>query len=976
MENINVYIRLKPTKDKLESNFSYDIKTITNSKTKEIFTFDSVIAPSMTNKDIFEKLIKQNLANLLKGINVSIFAYGQTSTGKTYTMRGDQKLNEGLIPLSIKEIFNSLNNKDSSITKYIIKVSYTEIYNETVNDLIDPSKKNLEIRESGNKGIFVNNLSEITVNNVDKAMQLLNKGESNRIIAETKLNEKSSRSHTIFKINIEFFLKEKNNNKEKKYNSQLNLVDLAGSENVSKAKCEGMRIKEGGNINKSLLALSNVINKLSQNNKSFVNYRDSKLTRLLQTALGGNSKTSIICTMVDDNSHYSETLNTLHFGMKAKNIKTTVKVNEVIDDKGKIAMENQALRNKIKMLEKLISDKKSLKDKENNNNNIENNVNTTYSILSSGNKNDIQNNEQISNLEKEVSLLKRYLMNNEEMGSDINSIQGGADWMSVQGGNDIHNNIYNINSGMSNINTSAYKNSFKQRISNLSAIRGSESAIKSTYFNSPCIPRQYHTDFNNNNFNNTNINHYDNFKRNICMTEMRPGPYIPKNFFHSAIRNTAPQNNNFLYGSNVKFSMPDLNNLNSANFDNGNDYLMKENEELKKNIYELKKTYYEVVQSKEQQIKLLNQNHDMTLENCEKLIKEAEANYMNLKTDYDQIMEKMKMKDSELNDLKQKNINQDSSINYYKKELNKVKDLNYASEIEAKYNTLLEENIKLKQKEEEETSKLKQENELLKKNIDMIDNKYKEKCQELNDNQKKINEAKKLHEKEVQKYKIELKNCKNNANKGKNLKNNKGNNLDNDKIKEYEEQINKLIQENNDYRNNLEKIEKTQIVEYQKLLDDSFAKIAQLNKELNDSKDKNKYLEKALNIVEKTTKQDNSNINNLIENDIGSKKDNIIDINEQSCKQNKNKDNENKKIESTIRQNKNTYNNLSSNGRGKNCEYSNGDKNNDFLNKKRKGMPKIYQNVLNKQQINSGINQTPNKENNNILNTEFSNFEI
>ena len=976
MENISVYIRLKPTstKDKSDSNFTYDSKSITNSKTKEIFTFDSIITPTMSNKDIFDKLIKQNLNSLLKGINISIFAYGQTSTGKTFTMKGDPKNNDGLIPLSIKEIFNSLNNKDSLITKYVVKVSYSEIYNETVNDLIDSSKKNLEIRESANKGIFVSNLSELIVTNVEKTMQLLNKGESNRIIAETKLNEKSSRSHTIFKINIEFFLKDKNN-KEKKYNSQLNLVDLAGSENVSKAKCEGMRIKEGGNINKSLLALSNVINKLSQNNKSFVNYRDSKLTRLLQTSLGGNSKTTIICTIVDDNLHYSETLNTLHFGMKAKNIKTTVKANEIINDKGKIAMENQALRNKIKMLEKLINDKKSLKDKENNNNNGD----KAYSVISSGNKNDIQNNEQISNLEKEVTLLKRYLMNNEEMGSDINSIQGPGDWMSVQG-NDLYNNMYNMNSGMSNANASAYKPSFKQRINNLSAIRGSGSAIKSSYFNSPCVPRQHQPEFNTSAINHIEGYNNNNFRRNICMTEMRPGAFVPKNFFHSAIRKTAPQNTNFLYGSNMKFSVPDLNNLsslnnlNSTNFDMGmgSDYLMKENEELKKNIYELKKTYYEVIQSKEQQIKLLNQNHDMTLENCEKLIKEAEANYMNLKTDYDQMMEKMKVKDNELNDLKQKNITQDSSINYYKKELNKVKDLNYASEIEAKYNSLLEENIKLKQKEEEETAKLKEENDLLKKNIDMIDNKYKEKCQELNENQKIINDTKKQHEKELQKYKIEIKNYKNNINKGKNNKSGKGNNnsIDNDKIKEYEEQINKLIQENNDYKINLEKIEKTQIIEYQKLLDDSFAKIVQLSKELNDSKDKNKYLEKALNIVEKNNKNNKNEELNINTND------NIIELNEQSCKQNKNKNQEkdNKKLQTTVRQNKDNYN-FSSNARGKNYEYTNGE-NKDYLNKKRKGMPKVYQNVINKQQINSAINQTPNKENNNILNTEFSNFEI
>ena len=706
MENISVYIRLKPTKDKTDSNFTFESKTITNSKTKEVFTFDSVIQPSTTNKDIFEKLIKQNLSSLLKGINISIFAYGQTSSGKTYTMKGETKSNnEGLIPLSIKEIFNSLNDKESLITKSIVKVSYSEIYNEMVNDLIDPSKKNLEIRESMNKGIFVNNLSEIIVTNMEKAMQLYNKGESNRIIAETKLNEKSSRSHTIFKINIEFFLKDKNN-KEKKYNSQLHLVDLAGSENVSKAKCEGIRIKEGGNINKSLLALSNVINKLSQNNKSFVNFRDSKLTRLLQTALGGNSKTSIICTMIDDSSHYSETLNTLHFGMKAKNIKTTVKANEVINDKGRIAMENQALRNKIKMLEKLINDKKSLKGKENNS--LQNNTNNK-SILSSGNKN--ENNEQISNLEKEVSMLKKYLMTNEEMGSDINSIQGGGDWMNPPGGmNDMYGNMYN---GMNNLTASAYKPGFSQRISNLSAIRGSGSAIKSTYFNSPRMQKHY-TD----NMNNTRI-----------LTEIRPaGGFMNNNFFHSAIRNTAPQNNNYLFYSNAKFPMPDLVSMN--NFDMGNDYLIKENEELKKTIYEMKKTYFEIVQKKDEQIKLMNQNHETTLENCEKLIKEAEANYINLKTEYDQIMEKIKNKDNELNDLKQKNISQDSSIDYYKKELIKVKDLNYATELEAKYNTLVEENLKLKQKEEEETSKLKEENELLKKNIEMIDNKYKETCQE------------------------------------------------------------------------------------------------------------------------------------------------------------------------------------------------------------------------------------------------------
>ena len=422
------------------------------------------------------------------------------------------------------------------------------------------------------------------------------------------------------------------------------------------------------------------------------------------------------------------------------------------------------------------------------------------------------------------------------------------------------------------------------------------------------------------------------------MTEMRPPSNVPKNFFHSAIRKTAPQNNNFLFGSNSKIPIPELN-INNPN--NGNDYLIKENEDLKKNINELKNTYNEVVKSKEQQILLLNQNHDMTLGNCEKLIKEAESNYMNLKTEYDQAIEKMKLKDNELNDLKQKNINQTESINYYMNELNKMKDVNYASEIEGKYNSLLEENIKLKQKEEKETIKLKEENDLLKKNIDMIDTKYKEKCKEINENQKKNNDDKKQIEKELQKCRIELKNFKNTQakkisknttteNTTTNVNKNSNNNIDNDKIKDYEEKINKLMEENAQYKTNLEKIEKTQIPEYQKLLDDSFAKIAQLNKEINESKDKNKYLEKALNIVEQTARKDNLNFSTC------NTKDSIL-------------------------------------------FGSNGD-NKDFLNKKRK-IPKIYQDVIDNQQLNKNnehINNinTPNKDCNNMMNIEFSNFEI
>ena len=917
MENISVYIRFKPLENQNVSNFAYDTKKITDYKTNEVFSFDHIIPPSESNSELFEKLIKQNITSLLKGINITLFLYGQSTSGKTYTMKGDQTSNEGLIHLCLKEIFDRINKTESNITKSVIKISYSEIYNENINDLIDNTKKNLELKESP-KGAYINNLSVHQVSNYESAIQILNKEENNKNISNDRLNK----ANYIFKVNVEF------NINEKKYISRLNLVELAGSENISKP-C--------GNINKGIISLNNVINKLSQNNnKCFINYKDSKLTKLLQTSFNCNTKTSFICTIIDDNEHYSENINTLKFGIKAKSIKISVKPNEINNDKKNNSKENQALRNKIKLLEKIIHDKKSMKENKSNNSNNsihmtsnknKNNSNKKYNdLLKTVNKKD----EQISNLEKEVSMLKQYLINNEEIGSDFGSVQSPQDWINTQG--DIYSNIYNMN------NMSAYKSSFKQRISNLSAIRGSGSAIKSSFFNSPVIPRHHQSEF----YSNSNINHIEafnnNFKRNLCMTEMRPPANVPKNFFHSAIRKTAPQNNNFLFGSNSKIPIPELN-INNPN--TGNDYLIKENEDLKKNINELKNTYNEVVKSKEQQILLLNQNHDMTLGNCEKLIKEAESNYMNLKTEYDQAIEKMKLKDNELNDLKQKNINQTESINYYMNELNKMKDVNYASEIEGKYNSLLEENIKLKQKEEKETIKLKEENDLLKKNIDMIDTKYKEKCKELNENQKKNNDDKKQIEKELQKCRIELKNFKNtqakkisknttSENTTTNVNKNSNNNIDNDKIKDYEEKINKLMEENIQYKTNLEKIEKTQIPEYQKLLDDSFAKIAQLNKEINESKDKNKYLEKALNIVEQTARKDNLNFSTC------NTKDSIL-------------------------------------------FGSNGD-NKDFLNKKRK-IPKIYQDVIDNQQLNKNnehINNinTPNKDCNNMMNIEFSNFEI
>ena len=401
---------------------------------------------------------------------MTIFAYGQTSTGKTYTMQGNPPENEGIIPLTLKEIFEKIKNSKDIINSKI-SVSFIEIYNESINDLLDNTKINLDLRETSNKEVIVNNLTEIKINNHEEALNLLSKGNESRIVASTKLNEKSSRSHSIFRLNVEITKKKENNNDYENENkkiilkSHINLIDLAGSENSSKTGCVGQRLKEGSNINKSLLALSNVINKLSQNNGNnsgvgggnfFVNYRDSKLTRLLQNSLGGNSKTAIICTITDDSEHYTETMNTLHFGNKAKNIKTVIKVNEIKNQNcQQMLLENERLKKKLKELEQELTSQKKLRFNEmllmTENNNIHNNLNLNKDInltappkinlnrsfllcnTSNNNKNDSSqtlknsfkeiniNRTQLalSNMERELSLLKKYLLT--EQKENINS---------------------------------------------------------------------------------------------------------------------------------------------------------------------------------------------------------------------------------------------------------------------------------------------------------------------------------------------------------------------------------------------------------------------------------------------------------------------------------------------------------------------------------------------------------------------------
>ncbi|XP_036791711.1 centromere-associated protein E isoform X5 [Oncorhynchus mykiss] len=298
------------------------------------FSFDRVFSAEETTLQLYQELAKPLVVSTVEGYNGTIFAYGQTSSGKTFTMMGSS-LTPGVIPLAMEDVFQTIKNCPKK--EFLLRVSYLEIYNETVTDLLCDSwkRKPLEIREGNNKNVYVADLTEELVTSPEQALAWIRKGEKNRHYGKTKMNQRSSRSHTIFRMILESRDRGDSASGENSdcaiIVSHLNLVDLAGTERASQTGAEGTRFKEGCNINRSLFTLGQVIKKLSdETQKGFTNYRDSKLTRILQNSLGGNAKTVIICTITPVT--LEETLSTLQFASAAKNMKNDPHVTEVSDD--------------------------------------------------------------------------------------------------------------------------------------------------------------------------------------------------------------------------------------------------------------------------------------------------------------------------------------------------------------------------------------------------------------------------------------------------------------------------------------------------------------------------------------------------------------------------------------------------------------------------------------------------------------------
>ncbi|NP_001116747.1 kinesin heavy chain isoform X1 [Danio rerio] len=288
------------------------------------YIFDRVLPPNTTQEQVYDTCAKQIVKDVLDGYNGTIFAYGQTSSGKTHTMEGQLHNAQlmGIIPRIAQDIFEHIYSMDENL-EFHIKVSYFEIYLDKIRDLLDVSKTNLAVHEDKNRVPFVKGCTERFVSSPEDVMDVIDEGKANRHVAVTNMNEHSSRSHSIFLINI----KQENVETEKKLSGKLYLVDLAGSEKVSKTGAEGSVLDEAKNINKSLSALGNVISALAEGTKTHVPYRDSKMTRILQDSLGGNCRTTIVICCSPSVYNEAETKSTLMFGQRAKTIKNTVSVN-------------------------------------------------------------------------------------------------------------------------------------------------------------------------------------------------------------------------------------------------------------------------------------------------------------------------------------------------------------------------------------------------------------------------------------------------------------------------------------------------------------------------------------------------------------------------------------------------------------------------------------------------------------------------
>ena len=354
VERVQVSVRVRPFLDDVKKDPTSPIESIDKKRNviniikeydKKTFTYDHIYPMESNQSEIFEETSKEVVKSVLKGYNGTIFAYGQTGTGKTYTMVGDFKnqKDKGIIPHAFDYIFEQ--TKQDKEHKYNILISFIQIYIEQIQDLLDPSKKDIRIREDPDNGVYLEGVTWVKVSSTDECCQVFLKGEENRATHATLMNAHSSRSHAILIAKIQkniVLSKEKINELSKESNEKIKaernmttgslyLVDLAGSERVKKTKAVEMRLEEAKKINYSLLILGKCINALAEGKQTYISYRESKLTRLLQESLGGNAKTSLIVTISPSNYNADESISSLNFASRAMKVKNKPIINKSVD---------------------------------------------------------------------------------------------------------------------------------------------------------------------------------------------------------------------------------------------------------------------------------------------------------------------------------------------------------------------------------------------------------------------------------------------------------------------------------------------------------------------------------------------------------------------------------------------------------------------------------------------------------------------
>ncbi|XP_035008252.2 kinesin-like protein KIF17 [Hippoglossus stenolepis] len=369
-ESVKVVVRCRPLNDRENALGSKTVLTMDLQRCQcfiekpgaadeppKQFTFDGTYFIDQTTEEVYNEIAYALVEGVTEGYNGTIFAYGQTGSGKSYTMQGvsEPAAQKGVIPRAFEHVFESIQCAEN--TKFLVRASYLEIYNEEIRDLLgSDTKQRLELKEHPERGVYVRDLSMHTVHSVGECERIIEQGWRNRAVGYTLMNKDSSRSHSIFTIHLEICNIDAEGQDHLRA-GKLNLVDLAGSERQSKTGATGERLREATKINLSLSALGNVISALVDGRSRYIPYRDSKLTRLLQDSLGGNTRTLMIACLSPADNNYEETLSTLRYANRAKSIQNRPRINE--DPKDALLREYQE---EIKSLRALISGQLGMAD--------------------------------------------------------------------------------------------------------------------------------------------------------------------------------------------------------------------------------------------------------------------------------------------------------------------------------------------------------------------------------------------------------------------------------------------------------------------------------------------------------------------------------------------------------------------------------------------------------------------------------------